>query len=180
MTYALLWNELPDEMLDCSDLACPRSHVIRPGGGAVAPVARSRGTGCLAGKESSLRMGSDTKNVIWKTPISGQGFSQPIIWKDMIFLTTDVETGSAPPANQRGLRSRSPAAGSSFGARNTCFASGQLDAPGFFSPVFPGASDEGNGIGSTHTWGSIPGYSRIGVHDRDCAVPAGTMRDETF
>jgi len=39
---------------------------------------------------------SDTKNVVWKTSVPGQGFSQPIIWKDRIFLTTDVETGAAP------------------------------------------------------------------------------------
>ena len=40
---------------------------------------------------------SDTKNVVWKTAIPGQGFSQPIIWDKNLFLTTDVETGPAPP-----------------------------------------------------------------------------------
>jgi outer membrane protein assembly factor BamB len=39
---------------------------------------------------------SDTKNVLWKTPISGRGFSQPIIWEKRVFLTTDVEGGPAP------------------------------------------------------------------------------------
>jgi outer membrane protein assembly factor BamB len=39
---------------------------------------------------------SDTKNVLWKTAIPGQGFSQPIIWGKKVFLTTAVETGAAP------------------------------------------------------------------------------------
>jgi outer membrane protein assembly factor BamB len=43
---------------------------------------------------------SDTKNVLWKTPIPGQGFSQPIIWDKRVFLTTDIETGPAPAAHK--------------------------------------------------------------------------------
>lgn len=43
---------------------------------------------------------SDTKNVVWRSPIPGQGLSQPIIWGDKIFLTTDVETGAAPPEHK--------------------------------------------------------------------------------
>jgi outer membrane protein assembly factor BamB len=39
---------------------------------------------------------SDTKNVAWKTPIPGRGFSSPIIWGTRIFLTTAVEGGPAP------------------------------------------------------------------------------------
>ena len=39
---------------------------------------------------------SETKNVLWKTPVPGQGFSQPIIWGARIFLTTDMEEGPAP------------------------------------------------------------------------------------
>ncbi|MFH1572403.1 MAG: PQQ-binding-like beta-propeller repeat protein [Acidobacteriota bacterium] len=39
---------------------------------------------------------SATKNVLWKTPIPGQGFSQPVIWGNRIFLTTDIESGPAP------------------------------------------------------------------------------------
>jgi outer membrane protein assembly factor BamB len=37
-----------------------------------------------------------TKNVLWKTPLPGQGFSQPIIWGKKVFLTSDLETGPAP------------------------------------------------------------------------------------
>jgi len=39
---------------------------------------------------------SDTKNVLWKTPVAGHGFSQPIIWGEKIFLTTEIEGGPAP------------------------------------------------------------------------------------
>ena len=39
---------------------------------------------------------SETKNVQWKTPIPGLGFSQPIIWGKKIFLTTAIENGPAP------------------------------------------------------------------------------------
>src|SRR6267378_1326537 len=31
---------------------------------------------------------SNTKNVKWKTPIEGRGFSSPIVWGKKIFLTT--------------------------------------------------------------------------------------------
>lgn len=31
---------------------------------------------------------STTENVVWKTPIPGQGHSSPIVWEDKIFLTT--------------------------------------------------------------------------------------------
>ncbi len=49
---------------------------------------------------------SDTKNVKWKVPIAGRGFSTPVIWGDKIFLTTAVPTGKldssiAAAASQR-------------------------------------------------------------------------------
>jgi outer membrane protein assembly factor BamB len=43
---------------------------------------------------------SDTKNVLWKTPLPGRGFSQPIIWGNRVFLTTDVEGGTAPATHK--------------------------------------------------------------------------------
>jgi outer membrane protein assembly factor BamB len=43
---------------------------------------------------------SETKNVLWKTPLPGRGFSQPIIWDKRVFLTTDVEGGSAPATHK--------------------------------------------------------------------------------
>src|SRR5262249_26810710 len=39
---------------------------------------------------------SETKNVLWKTDLPGQGFSQPIIWDKKVFLTADVEGGPEP------------------------------------------------------------------------------------
>ncbi|MBI4873372.1 MAG: PQQ-binding-like beta-propeller repeat protein [Acidobacteria bacterium] len=48
----------------------------------------------------------DAKNVAWRTPIPGRGFSSPVIWGDRIFVTTAVPTGSpaAAPAPQQGGR----------------------------------------------------------------------------
>lgn len=34
---------------------------------------------------------SDTKNVLWKTPIPGRGHSSPIVWGNRVFLTTAIE-----------------------------------------------------------------------------------------
>jgi outer membrane protein assembly factor BamB len=39
---------------------------------------------------------TETKNVMWKTPIPGEGFSQPIIWGKRVFLTASIEGGPAP------------------------------------------------------------------------------------
>ena len=36
---------------------------------------------------------SDTENILWKTPIPGEGWSSPVIWNDHIFLTTATEGG---------------------------------------------------------------------------------------
>lgn len=41
---------------------------------------------------------SESKNVQWKTPISGRGHSSPIVWGKYIFLTTSVEGPVAPDA----------------------------------------------------------------------------------
>ncbi len=40
---------------------------------------------------------SDTKNVAWRTPIPGRGFSSPVIWGDRMFVTTAVPTGNTAP-----------------------------------------------------------------------------------
>jgi outer membrane protein assembly factor BamB len=42
---------------------------------------------------------STTKNVLWSTPIAGRGFSSPVVWNDVIFLTTSVE-GEVVPASK--------------------------------------------------------------------------------
>jgi outer membrane protein assembly factor BamB len=36
---------------------------------------------------------SSTENVVWKTPIPGQGWSSPIVWEDRVFLTSTTENG---------------------------------------------------------------------------------------
>jgi outer membrane protein assembly factor BamB len=61
---------------------------------------------------------SDTKNVAWRVPIPGRGFSSPIIWGDKIFLTTAVPTGDVAEtpadAQQQGQR-RGPGGGAGAG-----------------------------------------------------------------
>jgi outer membrane protein assembly factor BamB len=41
---------------------------------------------------------SSTKNVAWKVPVPGRGFSSPVVWGDKIFITTAVPTSPPPPA----------------------------------------------------------------------------------
>ena len=36
---------------------------------------------------------NETKNIKWKMPIAGRGFSTPVVWGNRIFLTTAVPTG---------------------------------------------------------------------------------------
>lgn len=48
---------------------------------------------------------SDTKNVAWKVPIAGRGHSSPVLWGDLLFLTTAVpttETAAPAPTGGRG------------------------------------------------------------------------------
>lgn len=40
---------------------------------------------------------SDSKNVAWRVPIAGRGFSSPVIWGDQIFLTSAVPGDSTTP-----------------------------------------------------------------------------------
>ncbi|HJS58048.1 MAG TPA: PQQ-binding-like beta-propeller repeat protein [Vicinamibacteria bacterium] len=39
---------------------------------------------------------SETKNILWKTPIAGRGLSSPIVWDSQIFLTTAIEGDVVP------------------------------------------------------------------------------------
>jgi len=36
----------------------------------------------------------DEKNVLWKTPIHGKGWSSPVVWNDQVWLTTATEDGT--------------------------------------------------------------------------------------
>lgn len=47
---------------------------------------------------------SEEKNVIWKVPVAGRGWSSPAIAGDLIWLTTAVEPGGAPESPTRSLR----------------------------------------------------------------------------
>lgn len=50
---------------------------------------------------------SDSKNVVWKTPITGKGWSSPVIEGNAIWLTTAVET----PLTEEEKKKRNEAAG---------------------------------------------------------------------
>ncbi len=41
---------------------------------------------------------SETRNVAWKVPVAGLGFSTPIVWGDRLYLLTAVETTEEGPA----------------------------------------------------------------------------------
>ena len=36
---------------------------------------------------------SETKGIVWKTPIQGRGWSSPVVWGNQIWLTTASEDG---------------------------------------------------------------------------------------
>ena len=37
---------------------------------------------------------NEAKNVKWKTPIHGRGWSSPVVWDEQIWLTTATEDGN--------------------------------------------------------------------------------------
>jgi outer membrane protein assembly factor BamB len=43
---------------------------------------------------------SATENVLWKTDISGRGWSSPVVWGNRIFLTTVINTGDQEEAKK--------------------------------------------------------------------------------
>jgi outer membrane protein assembly factor BamB len=47
------------------------------------------GDGHYTGAKLPTEWGTD-KNVAWKTPVPGKGWSSPIVWKDKVYLTTAV------------------------------------------------------------------------------------------
>src|SRR5690349_4106335 len=50
-----------------------------------------RGDGSGTSTETGLpQTWSSTENVLWRTPIPGEGFSSPIVCKDRVFLTAAV------------------------------------------------------------------------------------------
>jgi outer membrane protein assembly factor BamB len=57
------------------------------------------GTGVSPSGNPALEW-SETKNVRWKVALPGRGHSTPIIWGDMMFLTTAIEAGPAESRDQ--------------------------------------------------------------------------------
>lgn len=50
------------------------------------------GTGTMQGCKPPVEF-SETKNVRWKTPIHGKGWSSPVVWDQQVWLTTATEDG---------------------------------------------------------------------------------------
>lgn len=61
------------------------------------------GTGVASDNADPPLSWSETQNVKWKTPLPGLGHSSPIVWNDMVFLTTAIPVGEkfAPIADNR-------------------------------------------------------------------------------
>ena len=51
------------------------------------------GTGVASTTASPPVEWSDSENIKWKTPIPGRGHGTPVVWGNMVFLTTAVEIG---------------------------------------------------------------------------------------
>ncbi|MBL8220105.1 MAG: PQQ-binding-like beta-propeller repeat protein, partial [Bryobacterales bacterium] len=47
--------------------------------------------------------GESGKNVLWKAPIPGLGYSSPVIWGDRIYLTSAVPAAGGAAAVKLGL-----------------------------------------------------------------------------
>lgn len=64
---------------------------------------------------------SESSNIAWKVPITGRGFSSPVIWGNKLFLTTAVPAGTERPAPETpvagpgGGRRRGPGGGAGTG-----------------------------------------------------------------
>jgi outer membrane protein assembly factor BamB len=50
--------------------------------------------------EDGVPIGWGPEATAWKTPLPGEGHSQPIVWKDRVFLTADVDAGPAPEGHK--------------------------------------------------------------------------------
>ena len=54
------------------------------------------GTGAAEGANPPFQW-SEIKNIRWRADVPGRGHSTPIIWKDQVFLTTAIPTGTKLP-----------------------------------------------------------------------------------
>src|SRR5467141_124749 len=57
------------------------------------------GQGLYAGKNLPIEW-STTKNVAWKQPIPGKGWSSPIVYEGRVYLTTAVPSGDGSNSDQ--------------------------------------------------------------------------------
>lgn len=80
--------------------AAPSSRISAKSGSSNWPQWRGPESQGVSSEKNLPTEWSDTRNVLWKTPIAGRGFSQPIIWNNRVFLTTDVESGPAPATHK--------------------------------------------------------------------------------
>jgi outer membrane protein assembly factor BamB len=80
-------------MTPCAGLAEDRAPDARW------PGWRGHGQGRVAAARIPLEW-SETKNILWKAPISGRGHSSPIVWDGRIFLTTAIEGDVVPGAKR--------------------------------------------------------------------------------
>lgn len=55
------------------------------------------GTGVSTDADVPIEWSVD-RNVLWKTPVGGRGYSSPVIWGDRVFLTTAYEGETVPGA----------------------------------------------------------------------------------
>jgi outer membrane protein assembly factor BamB len=57
------------------------------------PQFRGMNAGVAADDPALPDSWSQTKNIVWSTPVPGTGWSSPVIWGDTIFVTSVVSTG---------------------------------------------------------------------------------------
>ena len=66
---------------------------------------RGENAGVIDGAQLPLEWSSD-KHVVWKVPLPGVGWSQPVVWGDKVFVTTaetEAQTKPAPGARGPGI-----------------------------------------------------------------------------
>lgn len=61
---------------------------------------------------------SDTKNIVWKANIPGRGHSSPVLWGDLVFLTTAIPAKLVAEATAGGGGGRGPGGGFAAGVEH--------------------------------------------------------------
>jgi outer membrane protein assembly factor BamB len=60
------------------------------------PQWRGPGTAGIADSKQLPSTWSATQNIAWKVEVPGRGHSQPVVWGNRVFLTTDIEGDKVP------------------------------------------------------------------------------------